>query len=112
MPEKSLDPAAIAARFRGGPSATALMCTEVLAGAPILWVCRKGFIWQFGCGMDHSDGHVYEGSGDPQLVTVIDAVSRDPSVAPLATMNDRHIAYRSSPSDPWLLHDDTSLWWM
>ncbi len=101
---------AIASRFRDG--LRALVCTEVLHGAPILVVCRKGFIWQFGCGKDHSDGHVYEGSGDPRLgLTVRDVVARDPSVGEVATLNDRHIAYRATTSEPWVPHDDLSLWW-
>jgi hypothetical protein len=101
---------AIASRFRDDPRA--LVCTEVLLGAPILWVCRKGFIWQFGCGRDHSHEHVYEGSGDPCLaLTIHDIVARDPSVGEIATLNDHHIAYRATTSEPWTPHDDLSLWW-
>lgn len=102
--------ASIASRFRDGPRA--LVCTEVLHGAPILWVCRKNFIWQFGCGKDHSDGHVWEVDNDPRLgLTIRDVVARDPSVGEVATLNDHHIAYRATTSGPWVPHDDTTLWW-
>jgi hypothetical protein len=116
---------AIASRFRDGPRALGpralgpralgprvLVCTEVLHGAPILVVCRKGFIWQFGCGKDHSDGHVWEEDDDPRLgLTIRDVVARDPSVCEVATLNDRHIAHRATASESWVPHDDLSLWW-
>jgi hypothetical protein len=101
----------IVSRFRGGPDATALSCPEVLLeGAPILCVVRKNHVWQFLCGRDHSSEHIvsYE---HPLVRTVKEMVSRDPSVAPVATMNDRHILRRRSVSDPWVPDDDLSLWW-
>jgi len=106
-----LDIITIASRFRDGPNAKALVCSEVLEGAPILWVCRKHYIWQFGCGRDHSDGHVYEADDDPRITTVLEIVARDPSVAACATLNDHHIAYRRTANEPWVPHDDLSLWW-
>jgi hypothetical protein len=103
----------IASRFHGGPSATALVCSEVLTtGAPILCVCRKNLVWQFLCGKDHSSEHVYEADHDPRMTTVQEVVARDPSVAPVATLRDLHIAQRRSVSDPWMPVDDLSLWWM
>jgi hypothetical protein len=85
---------AIASRFRGGPDATALSCPEVLfEGEPIRCVARKNDVWQFLCGRDHSSEHIT--SYDHPLVrTVKEMVAHDPSVAPVATMNDRHILRR------------------
>jgi hypothetical protein len=106
------DVLAIASRFRGGPDATALSCPEVLLeGEPILCVVRKNDMWQFLCGRDHSGEHITS-YDDPLVRTVKEMVARDPSVAPVATMNDRHILRRRSVSEPWVPHDDLSLWWM
>jgi hypothetical protein len=108
------DTLAIASRFDGGPSATALLCPEILSGgAPILCVCRKNSVWQFLCGRDHSHEHVYEEhADDSRMTTVQEVVALDPSVAPVATMHDRHIVRRRSVADPWVPDDDLSLWWM
>jgi hypothetical protein len=104
----------IASRFHGGPSASALVCPEVLfQGAPILCVCRKNNVWQFLCGKDHSHEHVYErDEGDPRMTTVAEVVALDASVAHVATMHDRHIVRRRSVAAPWVPDDDLSLWWM
>jgi hypothetical protein len=100
----------IASRFHGGPNATALSCPEVLLeGSPILCVVRKNNVWQFLCGRDHSAENVCY--GDPRVTTVRDMVALDPSVAPVATMNDRHILRRRSVTEPWAPDDDLSLWW-
>jgi hypothetical protein len=105
------DVLAIASRFHGGATATALVCTEILfCGVPILCVTRKGHVWQFLCGEDHPSQDVW--GIDPCVTTVQDVVARDPSVAAVATMNDRHIVRRRSLSDPWVPVDDLSLWWM
>ncbi len=103
---------AIASRFRdGGPDVPALLCRDVLfREAPILCVVRKDYIWQFLCGQDHSDEHVY-GYDDPMVVTVKEVVTLDHSVAPVARMNDRHIVTRTSVDDPWVPVDDRSRWW-
>jgi hypothetical protein len=104
---------AIASRFDGGPSATALVCPEIMSGgAPILCVCRKNNVWQFLCGRDHSAEHVYEADGDPRMTNVMEVVARDPSVAHVATMHDRHIVRRRSVADPWTPDDDLSRWWI
>jgi hypothetical protein len=102
---------AIASRFCGGPDATALWCPEVLLeGEPILCVVRKNDVGQFLCGRDHSREDIT--SYDHPLVrTVKEMVAHDPSVAPVATMNDRHILRRRSASEPWMPHDDLSTWW-
>lgn len=101
----------VASRFRGGPNATALACPEVsVDGAAILCIVRKNNVWQFLCGRDHSAEYVTSYS-DPVVTTVKEIVARDPSVAPVATMNDHHIAERESPSEPWVPRDDLSLWW-
>jgi len=103
----------IAARFQGGPSTTALLCPETLCGAPILCVSRRNNVWQFLCGKDHSHEHVYEEhADDPRMTTVQEVVARDPSVADVATMNDRHILRRRSLADSWVPDDDLSLWWI
>jgi hypothetical protein len=100
----------IAGRFCGGPTAIALTCREVREQtAPILCVTRKSHVWQFLCGKDHSGDHVRP--GDPDVVTVLDVVARDPSVGPVATLNERHYVLRRSVSDPWVPHDDLSSWW-
>lgn len=102
----------IASRFRGGPDATALSCPEVLSdGAPILCVVRKDHVWQFLCGRDHSDGHIWS-YDHPLVTTVRRMVELDRSVAPVATMNDRHIIRRRSVSEPWVPDDDLSGWWV
>jgi hypothetical protein len=103
---------AIASRFRGGPGATALSCPEVLfENAPILCVVRKDDVWQFLCGRDHSSEHI-ESYDHPLVTTVREMVERDPSVAPVATMNDRHILRRRSVSEAWVPNDDLSQWWL
>jgi hypothetical protein len=101
----------IAARFSGGPDAPALSCPEVLvAGMPILCVVRKNNIWQFLCGRDHSAEHVY-GYDAPLVRTVREMVALDPTIAAVATMNDRHILRRRSVSERWEPEDDLSFWW-
>jgi hypothetical protein len=97
---------AIASRFRGGPSETALVCTEVMEGAPILCIVRKCEVWQFLCGRDHSSEYIP--LVDPRIWSVGRVVTRDPTVAPVATMHDHHIARRRTPSDPWSPQDDLS----
>ena len=101
----------IAERFRGGPSAIALTCQEILFdGAPILCVVRKDRVWQFLCGKDHSSEDVREvdRSADPRITTVGEMVALDPSVSPVATMNDRHILRREGVEAPWVPEDDLS----
>jgi hypothetical protein len=105
----------IASRFRGGPSAIALTCPEILyEDAAILCVVRKGGVWQFLCGRDHSSGDVWEDDrgSDPRITTVAEMVARDPSVVAVATMNDRHILRRESVEAPWVPEDDLSMWWV
>jgi len=102
----------IASRFHGGQDARALSCPEVLLeGAPILCVVRKCDVWQFLCGRDHSSETIL--SYDHTMVrTVLEMVTRDPSVAPVATMNDRHILRRRTMRDQWEPDDDLSFWWI
>jgi hypothetical protein len=98
----------LAARFIG--SSQAIACPEVwYERARILCVTRKCGIWQFLCGADHDRGD--RDDDHPIFVSLVDIVERDPSVAFLATLNERHIAWRSSVDDAWVPHDDLSLWW-
>lgn len=94
------------ARFIGGTSARALVCRHVWnERGPICCVKRTGAQWYFSCGNDHV-------GRDKGLVTatVRELVARDRSLAPLATLNERHIAWRKWSDGPWLLMDEQPYW--
>ena len=94
------------ARFVGGSRATALVCCHVWKeSSTICCVKRSTDHWYFSCGGDHVGRE-----RTPIAATVGEIVERDRSVAPLATLNERHIAWRKWSDGPWLLMDEEPYW--
>lgn len=88
------------------PLARALVCSHVWNNrSPIFCVKRNEDHWYFSCGNDHF-------GRERRLVvaTVGELAERDASLASLATVNERHIAWRNCVDGPWLLMDEEPTW--
>ena len=96
-----------------GVSGIVLVCPEVRGGAPVLHVCRNGEGLHLLCGKAH-ESELWAFSPEPQVmihVRLAELLAEDPSLADVATMNERHTVSRVTRGGPWVPNDDQSYWW-